>query len=44
MVLKTGSVKDEETWTGSLSHTSDAVDEKDLNGILKFSSVVQIWL
>ena len=28
--VKTGSVKAEETWTGSSSQTSDAVDEKDL--------------
>ena len=28
--MKTGSVEAEETWTGSLSQTSDAVDERDL--------------
>ena len=29
-ILKTGSFEAEETWPGSLSQTSDAVDEKDL--------------
>ena len=38
-LLKTGSVETEETWTGSLSQTSDALDETDLE---LFSSMVQV--
>ena len=44
-LLKTGSVEAEKTWTGSLSQTSDEVDEKDLEvAIVVFLSGADIWL
>ena len=41
-LLKTGSVATEETWTGSLSQTSDALDETDLE--VAYDVFLQIWL
>ena len=39
-LLKTGCVETEETWTGSLSQTSGALDETDLDVFLNGADMV----